>query len=180
MDYLHQHWLTSQTFVGAAHFISASLGLLLGLGVLFLQPGSKLHKTAGYVFVPVLLLVNLSAVFIHQMGFRWGPFHMLIPFSLWALYQGMRPFYQKKQLDYPTKMRYHVRGMVSGALGLWAAFTAEFTVRTPAIGHFLGMLPFDKFWVLTIQGLSIALFFRYLIRIMSNYQLRRLFSTQLA
>lgn len=70
MDYLYQHWLTSQTFVGAAHFISASLGLLLGFGVLLLPPGSRIHKTAGYVFVPVLLLVNVSAVFIHQLGFR--------------------------------------------------------------------------------------------------------------
>ena len=176
MHYLHQYWLTSRTLVGAVHFSTAALGLLLGLGILLLQPGSRLHKMAGYLFVPLLLAVNLSALFIHQLGFRWGPFHLLIPFSLWALYQGMRPFYQKQKPDFAAKMRAHVRGMVTGALGLWAAFAAEFTVRTPAIGHLLAALPFDRVWVLTIEGLSIALLFRYLIRVMTTYQLRRLLS----
>ena len=174
MHYLNQHWLTSGTLVGAVHFGTASLGLLLGLGILLLQPGSRLHKTAGYLFVPLLLAVNLSALFIHQLGFRLGPFHLIIPFSLWALYQGMRPFYQKKKLDFAAKMEAHVRGMVAGALGLWAAFAAEFTVRTPAVGHLLEALPFDRVWVLTIEGFAIALSFRYLIRVMTAYQLRRL------
>jgi len=174
MDYLHQHWLTSGTAVGAVHFITASLGLLLGLGVLLLKPGSRLHKTAGYVFVPLLVLVNLSALFIHQLGFRWGPFHLIIPFSLWALYRGLKPFYQKAPMDYATKMRYHTSGMVAAALGLWAAFVAEFSVRTPALGRLLVGLPFDTFWVLTIEGFAIALLFRFLIRAVTSSQLRRL------
>ncbi len=174
MHYLHQHWLTSRTLVGAVHFSTASLRLLLGLGILLLQPGSRLHKAAGYLFVPLLLAVNFSALLIHQLGFRWGPFHLLIPFPLWALYQGMRHFYQKEKLDFAAKMRAHVQGMVAGALGLWAAFAAEFTVRTPAIGQLLAALPFDRVWVLTTEGLTIALLFRYLIRVMTAYQLRRL------
>src|SRR4051812_4063588 len=119
MDYLHQYWLTSKTIVGVIHFISAVIGLPLGLGILFLKPGSKLHKQAGYVFIPVLILVNLSALFIHEMGMRFGPFHILIPFSLYSLFMGVRPLYSKMERE--EKLKYHIRGMLAAALGLWAA-----------------------------------------------------------
>jgi len=174
MDYLHRYWLTSQTVVGAVHFITASLGLLLGLGVLLLRAGSRLHKVAGYGFVVVLVVVNLSALFIHQLGFRWGPFHLIIPFSLWALYKGLRPFYGQQRPAYADRMRAHTSGMVAAALGLWAAFAAEFSVRTPALGRLLEAVPFDRVWVLTIEGFAIAFAFRYLIRIITRRQLRRL------
>ena len=49
MEYLHQHWLTSQTITGLIHFITATLGLVLGLGILVLKPGSKIHKISGYI-----------------------------------------------------------------------------------------------------------------------------------
>jgi hypothetical protein len=39
---------------GTVHVIAATLGLILGLGILFLRPGSKLHVRAGYLLVPTV------------------------------------------------------------------------------------------------------------------------------
>ncbi len=82
MNYLETYWLTSKSVIGAVHFLSASVGLGVGLLILILRPGTKLHKRLGYIFVPVLLCVNITALFIHELGMRFGPFHYMIPFSV--------------------------------------------------------------------------------------------------
>lgn len=172
MNYLHQHWLTSQTIWGAIHFITASLGLILGLGILFLQPGSKNHKIAGYIFIPTLLLANISALFIHEMGMTFGPFHYLIPFSLFYLFKGIRPFLFKMAPE--KRIKTHISGMIGAALGLWAAFCAEIVARTPAIRHFLLSFSDNTFWVGTIEGFIFVFIFIFIIKKVNQMQFKRL------
>jgi uncharacterized membrane protein len=172
MNYINHYWLTSQTLVGLIHFSSAAIGLVLGLGILFLNPGSKKHKISGYIFIPVILTVNVSALFIHEMGMAFGPFHYLIPFSLYFLFLGIKPFITKMTGE--QKLKTHIRGMVGAALGLWAAFCAEIVARTPSISHFLFSFINDTFWVSTIEGFFFVLVFILLIKKVNKKQLERL------
>lgn len=172
MEYLNQHWLTSNTIFGATHFVTAIVGLILGLGILFLQPGSKTHKIAGYIFIPVLLFVNISALFIHEMGMRFGPFHYIIPVSLFYLFLGLKPFMFKTIGE--ARLKTHIKGMVGAALGLWAAFFAELVARTPSINKALLSIGGDSFWILTIEGFIFVIIFMVIIRAVRNRQYKRL------
>ncbi len=170
--YLQQHWLTSQSVSGLIHFISATLGLILGLGILFLKPGSRTHRILGYIFVPILLTVNISALFIHEMGMAFGPFHYIIPFSLYFLFIGVRPFLVK--MERVKKLKDHVGGMVGAALGLWAAFCAELVARTPSLNKFLFAFSDNTFWVGTIEGFFFVGLFILIIMRVKKHQFRRL------
>jgi uncharacterized membrane protein len=172
MDTIHQYWLTSHTIVGLIHFVSAVVGLPLGLGILFLKPGSKIHKRAGYVFIPILIIVNISALFIHQMGSTFGPFHILIPFSLYSLFLGVRPLYSK--MDRVKKIKYHIRGMLAAALGLWAAFCAEFIARTPALRNLLSAFGDNSYLIVTVEGFLFVGLFILLINKLKKRQYKRI------
>lgn len=172
MDYLNAYWLTSKSFIGLIHFISALIGLPLGLGILFLKPGSKIHKQTGYVFISVLIIVNISALFIHQMGATFGPFHILIPFSLYSLYMGVKPLYKK--MDKVEKLKYHIRGMLAAALGLWAAFFAEIIARTPILREFIFRFGDNHFLILTMEGFLFVGLFVFIINRLKRSQYRRL------
>jgi hypothetical protein len=69
------------------------------------------------------------------MGMIFGPFHYLIPFSLFFLFMGVRPLVLK--MERVKKIKNHTIGMVGASLGLWAAFCAELTARTPGLNKFL-------------------------------------------
>ena len=172
MDYLKTYWLTSNSIVGLIHFISAVIGLPLGLGILFLKPGSRIHKQLGYIFIPVLIIVNISALFIHEMGTLFGPFHILIPFSLYSLFMGVKPFYKK--MDRNKKLKYHIRGMLAAALGLWAAFFAEATARTPVLRKFLLSFGDNKYLIFTIEGFFFVGLFIFIIDRLKKRQYKRL------
>lgn len=172
MDYINQHWLTSNTIFGLTHFVTATMGLILGLGILFLQPGSKTHKLAGYIFIPILLLVNVSALFVHEMGMTFGPFHYLIPFSLFYLFLGVKPFLFKTNGQ--ARLKIHIKGMVGAALGLWAAFFAELFARTPSINKILLPSGENSFWIQTIEGFIFVLIFIYIIQKVNNRQFARI------
>jgi uncharacterized membrane protein len=176
MEYLNQHWMTSQTLAGIIHFVTAIIGLILGLGILFLKPGSKTHKKFGYIFIPILLAVNISALFVHEMATTFGPFHLLIPFSLYFLFLGIKPFLTK--MTGQQKLKTHIRGMVGAALGLWAAFCAEIVARTPSISQFLLSFSNNKFWVGTIEGFIFVLIFILIIKKVNKIQFERLGLTQ--
>lgn len=171
-EYLHQHWLTSNSISGLIHFTTATIGLILGLGILFLKPGSKIHKIFGYIFIPILLTANISAMFIHEMGMTFGPFHILIPFSLYFLFIGIRPFFVS--MERIKKLKNHIRGMVGAALGLWAAFFAELTARTPSIKKFLFSFGDNTFWISTIEGFFFVGLFIFIIKRVKEYQYKRL------
>lgn len=171
-NFIDKYWLTSHTISGLIHFVSATFGLILGLGILFLKPGSKMHKTAGYIFIPVLFTVNISALFIHEMGMIFGPFHYLIPFSLFSLIIGIKPFIFKTIGKEGLKT--HIRGMVGAALGLWAAFFAEIVARTPFLSNQLLKFGNNTFWIATIEGFLIGFIFIFIIIKVIKYQMKRL------
>lgn len=172
MNQINQYWLTSHTLAGLIHFTSATIGLILGLGILFLKPGSNIHKISGYIFIPILVSVNISALFVHEMGMIFGPFHFLIPFSLYFLFLGIKPFIKKMTGE--QKLKTHIRGMVGAALGLWAAFCAELVARTPTISKFLLSFSDNTFLVGTIEGFVFVFIFILLIKKVTKKQFKRM------
>lgn len=172
MDILQKYWLTSHSTIGVIHFIAAIIGLPLGLGILFLKPGSKIHKKLGYIFIFILTVVNVSAIFIHQMNGTFGPFHIIIPFSLYSLFMGVKPIYSK--IGKIEKLKYHIRGMLAAALGLWAAFCAELFARVPVLRSLLDGIGKNQFVVLTVVGFLFVGLFIFIINRLKIVQYRRL------
>lgn len=74
------------------HVLTAVIAILLGPLALYLRPGTRLHKTAGYICVCAMAALALSSFGIH--GFAvigpFSPLHGLALFTLWSLYEGVR------------------------------------------------------------------------------------------
>jgi len=113
---------------GMIHFVASIIALATSLFVIFAKKGTKIHKQIGVVFSIALVLVNLSALFIYDFNNgSIGPFHYLIPVSIFFLLYGWLPMLKKKKS--PQYMNKHIIGMIGAALGLWAAGATEYYVR---------------------------------------------------
>ena len=85
--------MTILTPVIAVHMTSAILATAVGPVALWARLGAAqrpvLHRAFGYAWVTLMILVAVSAIFIHSPGsFRWAgfsPIHLLIPFVLFNL-----------------------------------------------------------------------------------------------
>lgn len=120
------NWI--QSFQGMIHAIFAVVGLLSGAYLLIATKGSRLHFYIGRVFGVSLLIVNFSALFIYDFNDgRVGPFHFLIPVSLFFLLFGWIPMLRKKKSE--NYISRHIIGMIGASLGLWAAGATEYYFR---------------------------------------------------
>ena len=68
----------------AAHLAAAVLALLLGVTVLSLKKGTRLHKALGRTWVALMLVVSVSSFWIFEIRKGAGPslIHLL---SIWTL-----------------------------------------------------------------------------------------------
>lgn len=120
------NWIHSAE--GVFHLTASLLGLLSGTYLLIAKKGSKAHWFIGRIFGFSLIIVNLSALFIYDFNDgRIGPFHYLIPVSLFFLIYGWLPMLKKKKS--PKFMNRHIVGMIGASLGLWAAGATEYYFR---------------------------------------------------
>ena len=120
------NWIHS--FEGIIHLTSATIGLVTGIYLLIAKKGSKTHWLIGRLFAISLIIVNLSALFIYDFNNgKIGPFHYLIPVSLFFLLYGWIPMLKKKK---PSNfIKKHIIGMIGASLGLWAAGATEYYFR---------------------------------------------------
>ena len=73
-----------------------------------------------------------------------------------------------------TKLKHHIRGMLAAALGLWAAFCAEFVARTPILRESLNSFGDNVFLTLTIEGFLFVGLFIFIINKLKKRQYKRL------
>ncbi len=119
-------WIHSTA--GLIHFIFATAGLILGAYLLIVKKGTNSHKLLGKIFGVSLIIVNISALFIYDFNDgKIGPFHYLIPVSLFFLLYGWIPMIFKKRTKNTIKK--HIIGMIGASLGLWAAGATEYYMR---------------------------------------------------
>jgi uncharacterized membrane protein len=76
-----------------AHFIAACLALPLGLYQLTATQGTPAHALAGRLYVPAMLVANLTALATFSLTdprfYGFLPFYILALVSLWSLGAGM-------------------------------------------------------------------------------------------
>jgi len=103
------------------HALGAVAALMLGLAQLFLRKGGRWHRSAGYVWVALMVGVAVSSFWIH--GFRsFGPFsliHVLSLLTLVALGFGVRA----ARVGNIAAHRWTMRSLFFGALVITGAFT---------------------------------------------------------
>lgn len=120
------NWIHSTE--GVIHLASAVIGLATGTYLLIAKKGSKTHKLIGRIFGYSVIIVNVSALFIYDFnGGKIGPFHFLIPVSLFFLLYGWIPMIKKKKSK--NFINKHIIGMIGASLGLWAAGATEYYFR---------------------------------------------------
>jgi uncharacterized membrane protein len=66
------------------HAFAAMSAFALGLVQLAAPKGTLPHRTLGWVWVTLMLIVSVSAFFIHQLRIwgEWSPIHLLAVFTL--------------------------------------------------------------------------------------------------
>jgi uncharacterized membrane protein len=103
------------------HAIAAIAAFGLGLVQLAAPKGTLPHRTIGWIWVALMVMVSVSAFFIHQIRLwgPWSPIHLLAIFTLTTLPLAV-------WFAHSHEVRKHRHAMVSlfiGALVIAGAFT---------------------------------------------------------
>lgn len=67
------------------HAMMAILAIILGGVQLYLKKGTKLHRTLGWIWVALMLVVSVSSFFIHEIKL-WGQYSPIHLLSLWTIF----------------------------------------------------------------------------------------------
>ncbi|EFO30728.1 transmembrane protein [Roseibium sp. TrichSKD4] len=84
--------LMNASFPVPLHALAAIAAFVLGGIQLLLAKGTRAHRMLGWVWIGLMLITAISAAFIY--GFRmigpFSPIHLLIPLTLYTLWQSIR------------------------------------------------------------------------------------------
>jgi uncharacterized membrane protein len=117
-------------FASGFHIGSAISALILGLGVVLVRKGTRLHKKLGYAYFFNMLGLNISALLIYQLTGHFGPFHSAALASLLTLTAGFVPAYLR--LPRGRWLDLHYEFMNWSYVGLIAAGASEAATRIPS------------------------------------------------
>lgn len=67
------------------HAIAALIAIILGGIQLSMKKGGKTHKTLGWLWVSLMLVVSLSSFFIHEIQL-WGAYSPIHLLSIWTIF----------------------------------------------------------------------------------------------
>lgn len=79
---MHFEELVKAPLLTQLHIIFASLGIIIGGSQFLLKKGSKRHKTIGWVWVIIMALVGLSALFLPER--KQGTIPLTLLLTLWV------------------------------------------------------------------------------------------------
>ncbi len=134
--------------VGLVHLLSALLAMVAGAIVLLNTKGGLLHQRVGYVYVALMVVLNVTAFMIYHLFGKFGPFHVLALVSMGSIVGGMVPVLLRQRIG--GWIYWHYYFMNWSVVGLYAAFWAETFTRT---------LPMKQFWpvVMIATGITAAI-----------------------
>ena len=103
------------------HAFAAMTAFVLGVVQLAAPKGTLPHRTLGWIWVGVMMLVALSSFWIHQIRLigPWSPIHLLSIFTLVTLPLGVWMAHRHRVADH----RHIMILIFSGALVIAGAFT---------------------------------------------------------
>jgi len=103
------------------HAFAAMGAFLLGVVQLSAPKGTLPHRTVGWIWVTLMLVVSISAFFIHQLRIwgQWSPIHLLAIFTLVMLPVAVWRAHKHKVEQHRRAML----GLFVGALVIAGLFT---------------------------------------------------------
>jgi uncharacterized membrane protein len=103
------------------HAFAAMGAFLLGVVQLSAPKGTLPHRTVGWIWVTLMLVVSISAFFIHQLRIwgQWSPIHLLAIFTLAMLPVAVWRAHKHKVEQHRRAML----GLFVGALVIAGLFT---------------------------------------------------------
>jgi uncharacterized membrane protein len=103
------------------HAFAAMAAFALGLIQLAAPKGTLPHRTLGWVWVSLMLVVSVTAFFIHQIRLwgPWSPIHLLAIFTLTMLPIAVFAAHRHKV----ERHRWSMIGLFTGALVIAGLFT---------------------------------------------------------
>jgi len=103
------------------HAFAAMSAFVLGLVQLAAPKGTLPHRTVGWIWVTLMIVVCVSALFIHQLRIwgQWSPIHLLAIFTLVMLPLGVWHAHRHAV----QRHRWTMIGIFSGALFVAGLFT---------------------------------------------------------
>ena len=109
------------------HSVLALLAIPLGLYIIITKKGTKSHKMLGRIWVTVLLIVSLTAIFIQTIKpDQFSLIHLLVPYTIGSLIYSIwniRRFEKTKIKRYKIAHMRSMIGVYIGALLIAGAFT---------------------------------------------------------
>ena len=109
------------------HAIFAILAIPLGLVIFLNKKGTSNHKLLGWIWIVLLVIVSISAIFIQTLNpGQYSLIHLLIPFTLVSLIYAIwsiRMFKETKKINYRYSHMYTMIGLYLGALLVAGTFT---------------------------------------------------------
>jgi hypothetical protein len=145
------------------------IALITSIFILFGNPREKIYRVSSLVLIFSLIVTNACLLLVH--GFAFSPFLCATIISLFCVFLAIRPFIVHSDDD--RKLRNHIRGIVSSAIGAWVIFIAEIIYRTPSLNKLQYF--FGKDTTLTITLFSYFLFTVFLLvnRVIIRRQLKK-------
>lgn len=110
--------------IGWFHFITALIAMVSGTVVLLNKKGTIFHKRVGYIYVLMMLLMNISSFFIVNFD-GFSIFHFFAIISLLSVIGGIIPAIRRTN----NWFAYHFYFMSWSVVGLYCAFWAEVGTR---------------------------------------------------
>ena len=103
------------------HAYAAIAALVLGIVQLSAPKGTLPHRTVGWIWVILMIVVCITAFFIHELRMwgQWSPIHLLAIFTLVMVPLAVR---HARRHDVP-RHRHAMIGIFSGALVIAGLFT---------------------------------------------------------
>ena len=117
----------NETLILSLHALPGLLALILGSIVLLSKKGTKTHKRRGYIWLGLMLLISLTAIFIQEINpGSYSLIHLLIPWTIFSIIFGIyaiKKFKDTKNKVWRNLHQWTMIGLFFGALVIAGAFT---------------------------------------------------------
>ena len=117
----------NETLILSLHALPGLLALILGSIVLLSKKGTKTHKRRGYMWLGLMLLISLTAIFIQEINpGSYSLIHLLIPWTIFSIIFGIyaiKKFKDTKNKVWRNLHQWTMIGLFFGALVIAGAFT---------------------------------------------------------